>query len=96
MSDLPWDSAKVWFDLELNGTLPDVHAPDTTAADWRTLVNLVRSLGWQFEYLIDDEPQPLPAAVQDMLRLRDEAGAQLNVRPTPGILAIFRPYGSQW
>jgi hypothetical protein len=47
---LLWSDVQVWFDPDLNGTLPDVHVPDTTVEDWRALVDLVQSEGWQFTY----------------------------------------------
>ncbi|WP_405097907.1 hypothetical protein [Micromonospora sp. NBC_01412] len=95
MSDLLWEDVQVWFDLDLNGTLPDVHVPETTVEDWRALVDLVRSEGWQLAYLVDGGARPLPAAVEDMLSLREEVGVQLNVWPAPGVLAIFRLYEAE-
>jgi hypothetical protein len=91
VSELRWDDVRVWFDLELNGTLPDVHVPDTTAEDWRALIALVRSEAWQWAYLVDGEPRELPS-VEDMLNRRDDADIALRVWPAPGLLAIFRPY----
>jgi hypothetical protein len=92
VSDLLWGDVQVWFDPDLDGTLPDVHVPDTTVEDWRILVELVQSEGWSLAYLVDGEARQLPAAVEDMLSLRSEAGVQLNVWPASGVLAIFRPY----
>jgi hypothetical protein len=62
---------QVWFDLDSNGSLPDVHVPETTVEDWRALVELVQSEGWRFAYLVNGDVRPLPAAVEDMLSLRD-------------------------
>lgn len=94
MSDLLWEDVQVWFDLDLNGTLPDVHVPATTVEDWRALVDLVQSEGWEFAYLVDGGARPLPATVEEMLSLR-EAGVQLNVWPVPGVLAIFWLYEAE-
>ncbi|GAA4475863.1 hypothetical protein [Phytohabitans houttuyneae] len=94
MSGLRWEDVRVWFDLVLNGTLPDVHVPETTVEDWRTLIALVQAEGWQWEYRVDGEPGELPA-VEDMLSRRDEARIALHVWPTPDVLAIFRPYEAE-
>jgi hypothetical protein len=88
VSGLRWDDVRIWFDLDLNGTLPDVHVPGTTVADWRAVIDLVRSQGWEWTYLVDNEPSQLPA-VEDLLSRQDQA---LHVRPVPDLLAIFRPY----
>ena len=56
-------------------------------------VSELRSEGWPLTYLVDGQPRQLPAAVQDVLSLRDGVGVvALKVWPVPGILAIFRPY----
>ncbi|MER7167842.1 hypothetical protein ABT336_17450 [Micromonospora sp. NPDC000207] len=95
MSDLLWEDIKVWFDPYLNGALPDIHIPATTAADWQKLLDLLQSEDWQVAYLIDDEQHPLPTTADDILGVPDKVGVQLNVRPAPGILAIFRPYEAE-
>jgi hypothetical protein len=92
MPDLLWDEVKDWFDPEINGTLPDVHVPDTTVEDWQALVDLVRSKGWAYEYSVDGRVTRIPAYVGDMLDLRGEAAVTLKVWPTSGVLAIFQPY----
>jgi hypothetical protein len=92
VQDLLWDDVMIWFDPDVNGTLPDVHVPNTSIDDWQALVDLVRAQDWTFAYLVDGEPRELPARVQDMLSRHDEGGGQLNVWPAPGVLAIFRPY----
>jgi len=93
MSGLLWEDVWEWFDLDLNGTLPDVHVPGTTAEDWRSLLELVKSERWQWTYLIGAEPAEPPAAVEDMLlRQRDDESVSLKVWPVPGVLAIFRPH----
>ena len=94
MRDLLWDDVKILFDVEVNGTLPDVRVPATTVDDWQALLDVTRTQGWAVAYLVDGEPRELPARIQDMFDLRDEAGVQLNVRPAPGVLAIFRPYAA--
>jgi hypothetical protein len=86
---------QLWFDLDLNGTLPDVHVPDATAEDWQAVLGLVRSEGWQWAYLVDGEPREFSASVEDVLSPRDEAGVALHVWPAPGVLAIFRPYAAE-
>jgi hypothetical protein len=94
VSGLRWDDVRVWFDLDLNGTLPDVYVPETTADDWRTLIALVRSEGWRWTYLVDNEPGELPL-VEDMLSRRDQADLSLHVWPAADVLAIFRPYEAE-
>ncbi|MEV4539320.1 hypothetical protein AB0J82_36660 [Asanoa sp. NPDC049518] len=93
MSGLRWDDVQVWFDLDLNGSLPDVHVPETTAEDWRRLIALVQAEGWQWAYLVEGELSEL-AAVEDMLSRRG-AGVALHVWPAPDVLAIFWPYGAE-
>jgi hypothetical protein len=90
--DLVWDEVKGWFDPEVNGVLPDVHVPGTTVEDWRAVVDLIRSKGWAYEYSVDGRVSRIPGHAGNMLRPRDEAGVALKVWPTPGVLAIFRPY----
>jgi hypothetical protein len=60
VSGLLWEDVWEWFDLDLNGTLPDVHVPGTTVEDWRLLVDLVKSESWQWAYLVDGQPAEPP------------------------------------
>lgn len=92
MPDLAWDDVEEWFDPVSNGMLPDVYVPDTTVNDWQAVVDLVRSKGWAYEYAVDGRVVRVPHRVEDMLRLRDEAGVTFKVWLAHDILAIFRPY----
>ena len=65
MPDLRWDDVASWFHPEWNGALPDLHVPDTTAEDWQAVVDLVRSKGWAYEYLVGSRATRLPARVED-------------------------------
>jgi hypothetical protein len=64
--DLLWDDVRDWFDPQENGVLPDVCVPDTTIADRQTVVDLVRSRGWAYEYSADSEVRRVPDRVEDM------------------------------
>nr|WP_322770105.1 hypothetical protein [Frankia sp. Cr1] len=90
--DLLWDDVREWFDPEENGSLPDVHVPDTTIADWQAVVDLVRSRGWAYEYSVDGRVVRLPHRVEDMLNRRNGRAGMLKVWLAPDVLAIFRPY----
>lgn len=87
-----WDDVKEWFDPETNGSLPDVYVPNTTIVDWQAVVDLVRSRGWAYEYLVDGRAARIPCRVGEMLGRRSEADVALRVWPAPEVLAIFRPY----
>lgn len=88
--DLVWDDVSQWFDVELNGVLPDVCITDTTVADWQAVVDLVRSRGWAYEYSEDGVVGRVPDRVGDILSRRTEANVMLRVWPTPEIQAVFR------
>ncbi|MDO3704067.1 hypothetical protein Q3W71_20600 [Micromonospora sp. C28SCA-DRY-2] len=94
MSDLLWEDVQVWFDPDLNGTLPDVHLPGTTVEDWPALLDIVRSEDWRFAYLIDGQERPPPAAAEDMLSLRDGRHPAQRLA-NRDILAIFPPYEAE-
>lgn len=47
-----WNDIKDWFDPETNGVLPDVNVNDTSIHDWQTLIDLVPSTGWPYEYSV--------------------------------------------
>jgi hypothetical protein len=89
--DLLWDQVKRWFDPEVNGRLADVYVPDTAVADWQAVVDLVRSMGWAYEYSVDCRLTLLPTEVEDMLGRRDVAMVELRVWPTPDVQVIFWP-----
>ena len=62
--DLLWGEVKGWFDPEVNGRLPGVYVPDTAVADWRAVVDLVRSKGWACEYSVGGGVIGLPVEVE--------------------------------
>ena len=90
--DVVWEDVKEWFDPEVNGVLPDACVPDTTAADWQAVVDLVRSKGWAYEYVEDGRVLRVPDRVEDMFKRRAEAAVMLRVWPTREVMAIFRPW----
>ena len=69
--------------------LPDLHVPDTTADDWQAVVDLVRSKGWAYEYLVGSRATRLPARVEDFEGWPNAYGVTLRVWPTPGVLAVL-------
>lgn len=88
-----WKDVKPFFDVEINGVLPDVIVEDTDVADWQALLDLIRSQPWQHAYLRDDVPVELPTAAD--LLARGAHDADLRVWPVPGVLVIFRPFGAE-
>ncbi|MBB6170240.1 hypothetical protein HNR23_000300 [Nocardiopsis mwathae] len=94
MADLRWEDVRGLFDPEPNGTLPDVHVPDTSVADWQAVLDLVRARGWRYAYTEEGAVCRLPTA-ERMVARRDEADPQLRVWPDPGVLAIFRPHSAE-
>lgn len=92
--DLLWDDVSSWFDPEIYGRLPDVHVPDTTAADWQAIFDLVRSKGWAYEYSIDGRLTRLPHRVEDVMGRQDKETVELKVWPARDVLAIFRLHGA--
>jgi hypothetical protein len=91
--EVRWEDVQEWFDLEENGSLPDVQVPNTTIADWQALIDLIRAKGWGVEYSEDGRIVRLPDRVEDMLDRPNQTGVELKVWPIPEILVIFRPYG---
>lgn len=53
VTDLRWEDVKGWFDLEINGDLPDGQVTGTTLEDWRSLVSLAHERGWRLELFED-------------------------------------------
>ncbi|WP_204018418.1 hypothetical protein [Sphaerimonospora thailandensis] len=93
MSDLAWDDVKQFFDMDLNGALPDVTVEGAGVDDWQALFDLVRSQGWAHEYSLDGDLLDLPSAADALAA--GEAVATLKVWPIPAVLAIFRPYRAE-
>ncbi|MFI6602952.1 hypothetical protein ACIBHX_42455 [Nonomuraea sp. NPDC050536] len=88
-----WEDVKPFFDVEINGVLPDVIVEDTDVSDWQALLDLIRSQPWQHTYLCDDVPTRLPTAADLIAKGADDA--DLRVWPVPGVLVIFRPFGAK-
>ncbi len=93
--DLLWDDVKDWFDLEWNGSLPDVAVRHTTQSDWQAVVDLVRSNGWAYEYSEDGRVLRMPSRVEAMVDRAAQANVILKVWPAPGLLAAFRPHEAE-
>ncbi|MFF7194295.1 hypothetical protein ACFZAM_11365 [Streptomyces sp. NPDC008079] len=90
MSELRWDDVKPFFDLEWEGRLPDVWIEQTTVEDWQKVFDLVGETGWRSEYAEGGAVMPLPRAEAVLSRPDDADCADLRVRPTRDVLAIFR------
>ncbi|GGK65025.1 hypothetical protein [Nocardia camponoti] len=91
MPDLLWNEVKNFFDPQIMGALPDLWVPDTTAEDWQTVLDLIQSSGWRWDYREDDTVLPLPRAADVLPRPADaEQSAELYVRPARDVLMIFR------
>jgi hypothetical protein len=91
VSDLLWDEVRTFFDADLMGQLPDVQIRGTSVDDWQKLLDLVQSSGWVWEYLLGQEPAPLPSATEVFTRPADGEYQELHVYPAAGVLMIFRP-----
>ncbi|HEX6869689.1 MAG TPA: hypothetical protein VF163_01210 [Micromonosporaceae bacterium] len=90
-SRLLWDDVRENFDPHLNGTLPDVRIVDTTVDDWQSVLDLVRSRGWRYEYQEDGRTTRMPARADDILGRVPRTCPVVRVWPAPDLLAIFRP-----
>lgn len=93
MVHLRWEEVREYFDPDAMGALPDVFVPGATVEDWQAILDLVRARGWQWQYTQGTEVLPLPTAADIFARPVDAETASLRVRPSPGVLAIFRFMG---
>ena len=92
--DLLWTDVGWCFDPD--GSLPDVLVPDTSAADWQALLDLVATASdWKSEYHEGDAVLPLPRAETVLSRPADAECPALHVRPAPGVLMIFRFHSAE-
>ncbi|MER7583972.1 hypothetical protein [Kitasatospora sp. NPDC097691] len=90
MPDLLWDDVAWLLDPSGGGTLPDVYVPDTTAADWQAVLDLVVEQGWPYEYAEGSTVRPLPTAGTVLARPADAECPSLRVWPVAEVCAIFR------
>jgi len=95
VADLLWDDVKWFFDLEVMGSLPDVRVPNSSEADWQSVLDLVEERGWPFRYCEGSAVLPLPPAGVVLARPADAELPLLEVRPVPDMLAIFRFYAAE-
>jgi hypothetical protein len=89
VTTLLWDDVKDLFDPDLMGWLPDLRVPDTSVHDWQTFLEVVVERGWRHRYTDDNAVAPLPPA---RIALSRPGLSELRVRPSDGVLAIFRFY----
>ncbi|MFC3455748.1 hypothetical protein [Amycolatopsis speibonae] len=61
------------------GTLPDVCVPDTSAADWQAVFDLVKSRGWKWEFRQGAATSPSPLAAEAFVRPVDAELGELKV-----------------
>ncbi len=85
--DLRLADAAGW--LETEGALLDGLVSDTSISDWQAVVDLVRSVGWWYDYEQDGCSCRLPSRAQDIFALRNERATVLHVRPVPDVLVNF-------
>ncbi|MEU8925904.1 hypothetical protein AB0D10_34065 [Kitasatospora sp. NPDC048545] len=90
MPDLLWEDVAWLLDPSDGGTLPDVYVPDTTAADWQAVLDLVVEHGWSYEYAEGSTVLPLPSAGTVPARPADAECPSLRVWPVAEVCAIFR------
>ncbi|KLI94608.1 hypothetical protein [Streptomyces sp. KE1] len=95
MADLLWDDVKGFFDPDLTGALPDVIVPGTSVEDWQAALDLVEGSGWTCRYSEGGAEFPVPRAEAVLSRPAEAECAELRVRPTAEILAIFRFHSAE-
>lgn len=74
---LDWEAVK--DHLEPDGSLKDIRIAETNERDWMVLFEYLQShyLVW---FLVDGEPTPLPASVEDINRIQEYAAPALYVQ----------------
>jgi hypothetical protein len=92
---LLWNNVRLFFEPETMGCLPDLGVPETSTDDWQTLLDLVVSSTWRFEYTEGDTILPLPRAEAVFSRHADAESASLGVWMTSRVVAIFRFYAPE-
>ncbi|MER6085467.1 hypothetical protein [Streptomyces sp. NPDC001833] len=90
MADLLWDDVKRFFDIDLMGSLPDVHVPNASVEDWQEVLDLVAEKGWKCQYSEGETVLPVPRAEYVLSRPAHTEYPELRVWPTADVLAIFR------
>lgn len=61
------------------GSLQDIYVLNTDARDWQRVIDHVRGGGLPHSFHVDGQPRPLPTAVGDVFRLREDAVTGLAV-----------------
>jgi hypothetical protein len=92
MPDLRWEDAASW--LELDGSLLDGVIACTTISDWQAVIDLVRSVGWWYDFVQDGRSRRMPAHAADILADRHQSAITLHVRPVPTILVNLHFFGT--
>ncbi|MGA5822726.1 hypothetical protein ACPC54_33295 [Kitasatospora sp. NPDC094028] len=95
MADLLWDDVARLLDPSDGGTLPDVYVPDTTAAHWQAVLDLVVERDWVYEYTVGCFVLPLPRAETVLSRPAGAECPSLSVWPDREVRAIFRFLGEE-
>ncbi len=93
MADLSAQDAAIW--LETEGALLEGLVSETTAADWQAVINLIRSVGWWYDFAQDGESQRLPREVHEILAIARNHAVVLHVRPVPRVLINFHFFGPE-
>jgi len=67
------------FEPDGFGSLRDIYVLDADERNWQSVVDWIRTSGLPYAFHLDGKPRPLPAAVQDIFRLRDDAVTGLSI-----------------
>ncbi|WP_419997809.1 hypothetical protein [Streptomyces boninensis] len=95
MADLLWEQVAEIFDPELVGALPDLVVDDAGMAGWQALLELIAEQDWPCTYEEGGTVRPIPADARRLWNAVHEDSVELRVRPTPGMLVIFRAYAPE-
>jgi hypothetical protein len=87
MPDLCLEDAAGW--LETEGALLDGLVSGAAIGDWQAVIDLIRSVGWWYDYVQDGGSCRLPARVHDIFALTSDRAIVLHVRPVPDVLVNF-------
>ncbi|MFC7326361.1 hypothetical protein [Marinactinospora rubrisoli] len=90
MADPLWTDVAHDVDPGLMGPLPNPRVPRTSVADLQILLDLVGERPWKCRYSEGATVPPVPRADAVFARPAHAECAELRVRPSPDVLAIFR------
>ncbi|MEA2497034.1 MAG: hypothetical protein QOJ29_4945 [Thermoleophilaceae bacterium] len=84
VSQVLWADVKDQFDLD-DGSLKDLYVFGTNAMDWQTLIDLIRSRGWRYDYTEDNVSVRLPSSVAAIFLNRQHRATRLAFWPADSL-----------